>query len=181
MGNVVLALDTIVNASFFFVGKWTPALKRNQSRDLLRLVISKLYGASKGEMFRSRIRCSQESLGADLGLSREWVCKLLARLQDARWIEYRAPRLPDGRYEVGFFRPGRTLKRLLCVLLGTRNRKKAQPPTAPVQHSRVNESSQSSPFIKKQKEKTLLFLQELRKALAKGDTHALLTPERWRR
>jgi sigma54-dependent transcription regulator len=51
MGESALALDNILAASQFFVGKWTPTLKRNQSRDLLRHLLCRLHGASKGNLF----------------------------------------------------------------------------------------------------------------------------------
>lgn len=144
MGGRVLALDAICNASFFFAGEWSPALKRNQSRDLLRHLLCRLYGASKGQLFHARLRASHASLAAELDLSREWVCKLSGRLQEAKWIEYTALRLPDGKHEIGCFRPGRMLKRLLCMLLGYRKPK-----------SRVNTFSHSFPLPKKEREKIL--------------------------
>ena len=103
MGGRVLTLDNIQGATFFFVGKWTPALKRNQSRDLLRHLLCRLYGASKGNLFHAKLRASQASLAAELDLSREWVCKLSRRLQEAKWIEYTAVRLPDGTYRSAAF------------------------------------------------------------------------------
>src|SRR3954451_13706636 len=139
-----LALDNILSATFFFAGKWTPALKRNQSRDLLRHVLCRLYGASKGNLFHARLRASPASLGVELHLSREWVCKLGQRLQDAGWIEYRALRLSDGKYEIGCFRPGRMLKRVLCMLLGYRKPR-----------HRVNEFSHSFPLPETEREKIL--------------------------
>jgi hypothetical protein len=142
MGIRVLALDNILSATFFFVGKWTPTLKRNQSRDLLRHVLCRLHGASKGDLFHARIRASHASLGAELGLSREWTCKLGQRLHDAGWIDYRALRLPDGKFEIGVFSVGRKLKRLLCMLLGYRKPKR-----------RVNEFSHSFPLLQKEREK----------------------------
>jgi hypothetical protein len=139
-----LALDNILSATFFFAGKWTPALKRNQSRDLLRHVLCRLHGASKGDLFHARIRASHASLGAELGLSREWTCKLGQRLHDAGWINYRALRLPDGKFEIGVFSVGRKLKRLLCMLLGYRKPKR-----------RVNNFSHSSPLPETEREKIL--------------------------
>src|SRR5512144_1924137 len=124
MGGCVLTLDAICNASFYLAGEWSPALKRNQSRDLLRHLLCRLHGASKGNLFHARIRASHASLGAELGLSREWVCKLGQRLQDAGWIHYQALRLPDGKYEIGIFSAGKYLKRLLCMLLGYRKPKR---------------------------------------------------------
>src|SRR5262245_45553407 len=144
MGVRALELDNVQSASFFFVGKWSPALKRNQSRDLLRHLLCRLYGASKGNLFHTRIRASHASLGAELGLSREWVCKLGRRIHEAGWIEYRALRLPDGKYEIGCFRPGRMLKRLLCMLLGYRKPK-----------LRVNDFSHSFPLLQTEREKLL--------------------------
>jgi hypothetical protein len=145
MGGRVLTLDTVLSSSHFFAGKWSPALKRNQSRDLLRHLLCRLYGASKGNLFRARIRASHASLAAELGLSREWVCKLSGRLQETKWLDYYAPRLSDGTFEVGIFRPGRMLKRLLCMLSGSRRS----------QHH-VNKFSQSFPLLKKEREKRLL-------------------------
>jgi hypothetical protein len=142
MGSRVLALDNILSAAFFFAGKWTPALKRNQSRDLLRHLLCRLYGASKGDLFHAQIRASHASLGAELGLSREWTCKLAGRLQSAGWLHYRALRLPDGTFEVGRFSVGRTLKRLLCMLRGYRK---------PQHH--VNARSSSFPLLQKERER----------------------------
>jgi hypothetical protein len=141
-----LSLDNIQSSAFFFAGKWTPGLKRNQSRDLLRHLLCRLYGASKGSLFRARIRASHADLGAELGLSREWTCKLGQRLRASGWVHYRALRLPDGTYEVGVFSAGRTLKRLLCMLLGYRK---------PKHH--VNSRSLSLPLLQKEREKMFSF------------------------
>src|SRR4051812_42321731 len=142
MGSRVLTLDNILSAAFFFVGKWTPALKRNQSRDLLRHVLCRLYGASKGDLFHARIRASHASLGAELGLSREWTCKLGQRLRDAGWVDYRALRLPDGTFEIGVFSAGRKLKRLHCMRGGYPNPK-----------HRGNDFTQFFPLLEKERKK----------------------------
>ena len=142
MGESALTLDNILAASQFFVGKWTPALKRNQSRDLLRHLLCRLHGASKGNLFDAKLRASHADLGQELGLSREWVCKLGQRLQASGWIQYHASRLPDGTYEIGVFSAGRTLKRLLCMLLGSRKPK-----------NRVNDVSPSFPLLQKERKK----------------------------
>jgi hypothetical protein len=132
-----ISLDTVVSSALFFSGKWTPALKLNQSRDVLRAVLNKLHGASQGSMFRARVRCSHAALAASCELSREWTCTLIGRLRDAGWIETSAPRLPDGKQEVTTFKPGRTLKRLLVMLLRSRQRRGP--------HGRVNETFQKIP------------------------------------
>jgi hypothetical protein len=129
----ILTLDTICNSATYFVGQWTPELKRNQSRDLLRLVLSKMYFPSSGNLFHARIRASHAGLAASLDLSREWTCKLVGRLREAKWITTEAPRLPDGKQEITIFRPGRMLKKLLVMLLKSKQRS---------QKNRVNTSSQ---------------------------------------
>ena len=72
-------LDTVVASLSYFVPKWTPALRRNASPYLLRLVVCKLYGASKGNLFHAKIQASQDSLAASLDISREWANQILAR------------------------------------------------------------------------------------------------------
>jgi hypothetical protein len=46
----------VVASLCHFVPKWTPALRRNASPYLLRLLVCKLYGASKGNLFHAKIR-----------------------------------------------------------------------------------------------------------------------------
>jgi hypothetical protein len=147
----VLSLDTIANSATYFAGQWTPALKLNQSRDLLRLVLSKMYFPSSGNLFHARIRASHAALAASLDLSREWTCKLVGRLRASRWLETSAPRLPDGKQEITIFRPGKMLKRLLVMLLKSKQRSPK---------NRVNTSSQVIP-TKEQIEKNKTFLRGL--------------------
>jgi hypothetical protein len=128
----ILSLDTICNSATYFVGQWTPELKRNQSRDLLRLVLSKMYFPSSGNLFHARIRASHAALAASLDLSREWTCKLSRRLCESQWLVALAPRLPDGKQEISIYKPGKRLKRLLVMLLRSKQRIK----------TRVNDSSQ---------------------------------------
>jgi hypothetical protein len=123
MGSGTLALDTILSASLFFVGKWTPALKRNQSRDLLRFLLCRLYDQSRGQLVNGQLTLAQSTLARKLGLSRQWVGELLDRLQQAGWIEYSAPVLDDGMRGSTIFRVGRQLKRLLVMLLKSRRSK----------------------------------------------------------
>lgn len=155
MESIVLALDNMLAATAFFVGKWTPALKRNQSRDVLRLLICKFYGASNGNLFKAQIQASQDDLASRLDLSREWVCKLLKRLEAEGWIMSKAIRLPDGKFLPCYFRPGGQLKRVLCILLGYRRK-----PRLP----HVNNSSQYIPS-KQERERSLLFIRQLRELL----------------
>jgi DNA-binding Lrp family transcriptional regulator len=123
MGGRVLALDVVLSAVFFFAGKWTPALKRNQSRDLLRFLLCRLYDQSRGQLVNGHVTLAQGTLACKLGLSRQWVGELLDRLRDAGWIEYYAPVLEDGMRGSTIFRIGGQLKRLLIMLLKSRKRK----------------------------------------------------------
>jgi hypothetical protein len=151
-----VSLDTVVASLSYFVPKWTPALRRNASPYLLRLVVCKLYGASKGNLFHAKIQASQDSLAASLDISREWANQILARLKAEGWIEAHAPRLLDGRYLPCLFWPGRRLKRMLCILMGSR---------CP-HHSRVKSRPQSLPLSQSEREKSLSFLRGLREKLA---------------
>ncbi len=123
MGSRVLALDTILSATFCFVDRWTPALSRNHSRDLLRFLILRLYDQSRGQLLNAQLTLAQGTLARKLGLSRQWVGELLARLQEAGWVEYYAPVLPDGMRASSIFRIGGQLKRLLVMLLKSKRRK----------------------------------------------------------
>ena len=170
MANLI-SLDTILSGAFFFAGKWCPELKRNQSRDVLRLVLAKLYGASKGNPFYARVRASHASLAADLGLSREWTCKLIARLRATGWLSTVSLRLHDGTQEITLFRPGRTLKRLLLMLAGSRQRRGASPCGS----SRVNTQSQKIPN-KQEIEKNKAFLAQLRYSLTQKMANKIKEP-----
>ncbi len=117
MGHRALALDTILSATQFFVRKWTPDLKRNQSRDLLRFLLCRLYDEGRGKLVGAQLTLAQGTLGKKLGLSRQWVGILLARLQHAGWLEYYAPVLDDGMRGSTIIRAGRQLKRLLIMLM----------------------------------------------------------------
>jgi hypothetical protein len=140
----VLSLDTIANSATYFAGQWTPALKLNQSRDLLRLVLSKMYFPSQGNLFHARIRASHSALADALDLSREWICKLTRKLRDAKWIETSAPRRAgSNQQEITVFRPGKRLKRLLVMLLKSKQRAKPS----------VNTPSQFFPSSQKQEQK----------------------------
>jgi hypothetical protein len=157
LSSTSLPLDTIVSAATFFVAKWSPELRRNQSRDVLRAVLNKLYGASRGSLFHAHMRCSHAGLAEQLSLSREWICTLIGRLKREGWLETSAPRLPDGKQEITSFRPGRRLKRLLVMLLKSKQRS---------HKGRVNAGQQKIP-TKQEIEKSKAFFAELRETLSK--------------
>jgi hypothetical protein len=154
-----LALDNVLSAAHFFAGKWSPELKRNQSRDILRHLLCRMYGVSRGNPFHATLRTSHASIAAATNLSREWTCKLLARIRAEGWLSYYAPRLPDGHFEVGVFRPGRRLKRLLCMLAGYRRK--------PRPHDRVNNRASLEPLSNNERENILSALKKLREDLGR--------------
>ena len=149
-----LSLDTIVSALCYQLPRRSPKLRRNAAPYLLRGLVSKLYGAGKGNLWGAQVRASQAALAKDLGVSRQWTNALIQRLVSAGWLRYHAPRLPDGHFEVGFFKIGPQLQRLLSALLGSRRAK-----------FRVNSSRQLIP-TREQIEKNLLFLKTLQDQLA---------------
>lgn len=154
MGSRGLALDTILSATLYFAGKWQPELKRNQSREILRFLICRLYDAGRGHLVGAQLTLAQRTLACKMGLSCQWIGILLARLQDAGWVECYAPTLDGGMKGSTVFCVGRQFKRLL-MMLG-----KAKPRKPPAK-SAANTRWQFSPtFIEKkqilirQKERT---------------------------
>jgi DNA-binding Lrp family transcriptional regulator len=103
---------------------WNPELRRNQSRDVLRFLICRLYDAGRGKLVGAQLVLAQGTLARKLGLSRQWVGILLARLEEAGWLECYSPVLDDGMRSSTMFRVGRQLKRLLMMLTKSKPRKK---------------------------------------------------------
>jgi hypothetical protein len=124
MDGGILALDTILSASFHFVVKWSPELDRTKSRDLLRFILIRLYDHGRGNLHAARLELAQGTLARKLGLSRQWTGLLLERLQAAGWLEYSAPWVGPGMRGSTNFRIGRLLKRLLVMLTKSRRGKK---------------------------------------------------------
>jgi hypothetical protein len=128
-GRRQLALDTILSATFYFTAKWSPELKRNGSRDLLRFILCRLYDSGRGQLGNAQLTLAQGTLARRLGLSRQWVGILLERLQEAGWLEYHAPIVAAGMRGSTIFRVGCQLKRLLVMLAKAGQRKRrAKPP-----------------------------------------------------
>jgi Mn-dependent DtxR family transcriptional regulator len=130
MERFPLALDTVLSATFFFVGKWTPDLRRNQSRDLLRFLLCRLYDQSRGQLMEGQLALAQGTLARKLGLSRQWVGTLVQRLEDEGWLEYSSPKLADGTNGSTVWRVGRLLKRLLVMLAKSKRQKNPIPKPA---------------------------------------------------
>jgi hypothetical protein len=153
MRRGMLTLDNILSAVSFFVGRITPDLKRNQSRDLLRFLICRLYDQSKGQLHKGQVTLAQTTLAKKLGLSRQWVGILLARLRQEGWLEFYAPKLETGIRGSTIFRIGRQLQRILLKLIKSKPKKNEVDLPA-------NERWQFSPS--KEEKKTLLILKKER-------------------
>ena len=123
MGSGALTLDTVLSATFYFVTKWSPGLKRNQSRDLLRYILCRLYDEGRGQLMNAQLSLAQTTLAHKLGISRQWVGILVQRLEAAGWIEHSSPKLADGTNGSTLWRVGRLLKRLLVMLTKSKQRK----------------------------------------------------------
>jgi len=123
MGGSTVALDNILSAAFFFVGKWSPDLARNRSRDLLRFVLCRLYDQGRGKLQGTHLTLAQGTLANKLGLSRQWVGILLARLQQAGWLDFHAPTLDGGMNGSTILCIGPQFKRLLVMLAKSDRRK----------------------------------------------------------
>lgn len=150
MSGRVLALDTVLSATFHFVRKWSPDLTRNQSRDLLRLLLCRLYDQGRGNVVCAQLTLAQGTLAQKLGLSRQWVGILVSRLADAGWIEFSAPWVGEGMQGSTVFRAGRLLKRLLIMLL------KSKLPETPTKSA----AKPKWHFSPSHEEKKILLIQE---------------------
>lgn len=124
MGSGALALDQVLSAVFGFVGKWSPDLQHNRAPYVLRYLLCRLYDAGRGNLSTAHLTLAQSTVARRLGLSRRWVGVLFARLQDAGWIDYHAPVLPDGMNGSCIVRIGRQLRRLLIMLAKSKRGKK---------------------------------------------------------
>lgn len=164
MGAGVLALDNLLSATLFFAGKWTPDLRRNQSRDLLRYLVCKLYDQSRGKLNAASVTVSQSTLARKMGISRQWVGTLLTRLRQRGWIEFASPILPDGMRGSTVFRMGPQLQRVFVMLLKSKSRNTARK-------SDVKNPWQFSPSIE---EKRIFQIQEEEKTLPRPETFARL-------
>jgi hypothetical protein len=123
MGGNTLALDSILSATFHFTTKWSSHLQSNKARDLLRYVVCRLYDEGRGQLMNAQLSLAQTTLAHKLDMSRQWVGELVSRLDREGWIEHQAPKLPDGTNGSTIFRAGRMLKRLVVMLLKSKQRK----------------------------------------------------------
>jgi hypothetical protein len=119
-----LALDNILAASFCFTDKWSAGLSGNRARDVLRYLICRLHDRGRGKLIGAHITLAQGTIARKVGISGKWCWELCQRLQAEGWIEYTAPRLPDGMRASCTFAIGRQFKRLLVMLAKSHKPKK---------------------------------------------------------
>jgi Mn-dependent DtxR family transcriptional regulator len=123
MGGDILALDSILNATFHFTTKWSSHLQSNKARDLLRYIVCRLYDEGRGQLMNTQLSLAQTTLAHKLGISRQWVGTLVQRLEAEGWLEHSSPTLADGTNGSTVWRVGRLLKRLLVMLAKSPRRK----------------------------------------------------------
>jgi hypothetical protein len=181
MGCDALALDTILSAMFCFVDRWTPALSRNHSRDLLRFLLCRMYDQSRGHLMHAQVTLAQGTLARKLGLSRTWTQVLVSRLQEAGWIEYTAPFIDTGMRSSCTFRIGRQLKRLVVMLGKARTKKKPVKSAAKSRWEFSPTAVEKKAILIRQKEAqlpteaTLLKIPLLKRWLDRGKTEERLS------
>jgi DNA-binding Lrp family transcriptional regulator len=130
MGGDILALDSILSATFHFTTKWSSRLQSNKARDLLRYVVCRLYDEGRGQLMNTHLTLAQTTLARKLGISRQWVGTLVQRLEAEGWLEHFSPTLADGTNGSTVWRVGRLLKRLLIMLTKSNRRKTPMPKPA---------------------------------------------------
>lgn len=131
MGSV-LALDSILSATFHFTTKWSRDLQSNKARDLLRYVVCRLYDRGRGQLMNAELTMAQTTLARKLGISRQWVGQLTQRLEAAGWLVHTSEKLPDGTNGSTIWRVGRVLKRLIVML--TKSHRRKTPRVKPDKH-----------------------------------------------
>src|SRR5215203_5738536 len=130
MSGDILALDSILSATFHFTTTWSSHLQSNKARDLLRYVVCRLYDEGRGQLMNTQLTLAQTTLARKLSISRQWVGTLVQRLEAEGWLEHFSPTLADGTNGSTVWRVGRLLKRLLVMLTKSHRRKTPIPKPA---------------------------------------------------
>lgn len=143
-----LSLDTILSA--LYQRAWVKKeLAHCQARDLLRLIVSKLYYFSSGRLAEAAQVIDQGHLARRLGLSRRWVWELIHRLERAGYL-----RVVDQGYENSekglilrprLYRIGPQVSKMLYAIQGWREKRSIK--------RLGNSSSHLVPLIRVKKEK----------------------------
>jgi hypothetical protein len=145
--SLAIELDQLISSSFFYLDKWTPdeKLKSNAAFDVLRYLLCRLHDEGDGKVLISHIELSQGYIGQKLGLSRQWVNTLVSRLVDAGWLVATSTWTGERMRSSTCFSAGRSLRRLVCQLLGSMRKKLHKRP--------VNNRRQSLPRSLRSREK----------------------------
>jgi len=123
MGGSPLTLDQIWSATSTFTVKWSEGIESNKAHRVLHYLLCRLYDTGRGNLINAHLTLAQTTLSKKLSISRQWVGELVSRLDREGWIEHSSEKLPDGTNGSTVWRAGRMLKRLLVMLLKSRQRK----------------------------------------------------------
>ena len=126
----VIELDQLISSSFYYLGQWTPdeKLKSNAAFDVLRYLLCRLHDEGDGKVLTAHIELAQGMIGDKLGLSRQWVNTLVGRLVDAGWLVATSTWTGQRMRSSTCFSAGRSLRRLVCQLLGSMRKKRQKKP-----------------------------------------------------
>src|SRR4029453_14665840 len=160
MGSGLLTLDQIWSATTTFTVKWSEGLESNKAHRVLHYLLCRLYDEGRGQLGNARLTLAQTTLSKKLGISRQWIGELVARLSAAGWIEYHSSKLPSGTNSSSVWRVGRMLKRLLVMLSKSRQRKT----------SAIKPAKSTWHFSPRKLEKEISFILEKEKTLPRPDT-----------
>ena len=90
---------------------WSPALTRSRARDVLGVLLQRLYTAGSGQIVDAETALSRVTLAQEMGVSQHWLGVLLSRLCKAGWIVFEGASGAATR-----FRAGPQLVRVECLL-----------------------------------------------------------------
>jgi hypothetical protein len=130
MGGFTLTLDQIWSATSTFSIKWSEGIESNQAHRVLHYVLCRLYDVGRGNLINARLTVAQTTLAHKLDMSRQWVGEMVSRLEREGWLQHESPKLPDGMNGSTIFSAGRMLKRVVVMLLKSRQRKSPGKPAA---------------------------------------------------
>ena len=137
----------MISRSLYYLDQWTPGekLKSNVCFDVLRYLLCRLHDEGNGKVLTSHIELAQSTIAGKLGLSRQWVNILVGRLGDAGWLVATSTWTGERMRSSTCFSAGRSLRRLVCQLLGSMRKKS--------QKKAINNRRQSLPRSLRSREK----------------------------
>ena len=130
MGRGLLTRDHIGSATSTCMVTWSEGLESNKAHRVLHYPLCRLSEEGRGQLVNAGLTLAQTTLAKKLGISRQWVGKLVSRREQAGWIAHHSSKLADGTNDSSRWRVGRLLKRLLVMLAKSRHGKKQRKDTA---------------------------------------------------